>query len=188
MIRPRGSAFGTGPARRSGLHRTLPGQAWSGTPWVRREAPPRSTRSAWRRIITERPMRRRSASPIRLRWAGGLIREKVDWGRGRGDRGWRGSGRSPVTHLATTKSISAPAAHNSNPATKTARGAVMREPWSRTGDTGEDVLRDSEHPPTSTLIGRPVRSRLLDRDRSGGDHRGLTPSPPPGGGEGFRGP
>jgi hypothetical protein len=32
----------------------------------------------------------------------------------------------------------------------------MREPWSRTGDTGEEGLRDSEHPPTSTMIG-PVK-------------------------------
>jgi enamine deaminase RidA (YjgF/YER057c/UK114 family) len=29
----------------------------------------------------------------------------------------------------------------------------MHEPQSRTGETGEDVLRDSEHPPTSTMIG-----------------------------------
>jgi enamine deaminase RidA (YjgF/YER057c/UK114 family) len=29
----------------------------------------------------------------------------------------------------------------------------MREPWSRTGDTGEDILQDSEHPPTSAMVG-----------------------------------
>jgi enamine deaminase RidA (YjgF/YER057c/UK114 family) len=29
----------------------------------------------------------------------------------------------------------------------------MREPWGRTGDTGEDILQDSKHPPTSTMVG-----------------------------------
>ena len=37
----------------------------------------------------------------------------------------------------------------------------MSEPWSRTGDTGEEVLRDSEHPPTSTMIGPPVPPDFL---------------------------
>src|SRR5580698_8501384 len=58
-----GSAFGTGPGRWVGLHGSLPALGRPRTARVRREDPPRSTRSAWGRFITERPARRRSASP-----------------------------------------------------------------------------------------------------------------------------